>query len=47
VIDRIPDRLKHRVGQMVEHHAQRGDPAQRAQPGEPRSGGCKGMDLRL
>jgi hypothetical protein len=30
-----------------EHHVQRGDPAQCVQPGEPRSGGCKRMDLRL
>ena len=47
VIDRIPDRLEHGIGQVVEHHAQRGDPAQCVQPGEPRPGPPSGADLRL
>src|ERR1700730_16429806 len=32
------------VGQVVEHHAQRGDPAQCVQPAEPRSGPLSGGD---
>ena len=48
VIDRIPHRLEDGVGQVVEYHAQRGDPAQCVQPGEPPSGcGPGGADLWL
>jgi hypothetical protein len=48
VLDRIPHRLEDGVGQVVEYHAQRGDPAQCVQPGEPRSGcGPGGADLWL
>jgi hypothetical protein len=48
VIDRISHRLEDGVGQVVEYHAQRGDPAQCVQPGEPRSGcGPGGLDLWL
>jgi hypothetical protein len=38
---RLAEGLERGVGQVVEHHAQCGDPAQRVQPGEPFAAACR------